>query len=299
MRKLYKTSALALCMMIASSAAASASAAQIGAGDITELCNGSTCIQDILAGCADGSCDTASDCNGSTCIQDILAGCADGSCDLQSLINNGCCTPEDITNLINCTGGSCGILIDDKQCITSDGECPQCDADAQNNTPSEPTGNTQNTVPSEPKDNTQNTVPSEPTGNTQNTSPSAADISAYEKEVAELVNSYRAQYGLPPLTLSKELSDVARAKSQDMHDKKYFSHTSPTYGSPFDMMKAFGITYRTAGENIAMGQQTPKAVVEAWMNSEGHRANILNSGFTHIGVGYVQDGNYWTQMFIG
>ena len=84
-----------------------------------------------------------------------------------------------------------------------------------------------------------------------------------------------------------------------MHDNQYFSHTSPTYGSPFDMMKQFGISYRTAGENIAMGQQSPQAVVDAWMNSEGHRANILNSSYTQIGMGYVADGNYWSQMFIG
>ena len=75
--------------------------------------------------------------------------------------------------------------------------------------------------------------------------------------------------------------------------------TSPTYGSPFDMMKTFGISYKSAGENIAMGQTTPEQVVQAWMNSPGHRENIMNSSFTHIGVGYVASGNYWTQMFIG
>jgi uncharacterized YkwD family protein len=95
------------------------------------------------------------------------------------------------------------------------------------------------------------------------------------------------------------LSNVARMKSADMQAKKYFDHTSPTYGSPFDMMKKFGITYKTAGENIAMGQRTPEEVVKAWMNSPGHRANILKASFTHIGVGYVANGNYWTQMFVG
>ena len=84
-----------------------------------------------------------------------------------------------------------------------------------------------------------------------------------------------------------------------MHDLGYFSHTSPTYGSPFDMMKSFGISYRAAGENIAKGQTTPAAVVNAWWNSEGHRQNMLNASFTQIGVGYVADGKYWTQMFIG
>ena len=83
-----------------------------------------------------------------------------------------------------------------------------------------------------------------------------------------------------------------------MKDNNYFSHTSPTYGTPFQMMKSFGITYKTAGENIARGYNTPESVVNGWMNSSGHRANILNSTYTRIGVGYVKDGNYWTQMFV-
>ncbi len=123
-------------------------------------------------------------------------------------------------------------------------------------------------------------------------------VTAYEKEVVRLVNEIRAENGLPPLTYDWELSRVARYKSQDMKDKNYFSHTSPTYGSPFQMMKSFGITYRSAGENIARGYSTPQAVVDAWMNSSGHRANILNQSFNRIGVGYVRSGNYWTQMFI-
>ena len=122
---------------------------------------------------------------------------------------------------------------------------------------------------------------------------------AYEKEVVRLVNEIRIQNGLKELTYDWELSRVARYKSQDMRDNHYFSHTSPVYGSPFKMMKDFGITYRSAGENIAKGQATPQAVVNAWMNSSGHRANILNASFTHIGVGYVPDGRYWTQMFVG
>ena len=124
-------------------------------------------------------------------------------------------------------------------------------------------------------------------------------VSSYEREVIRLVNEARASYGLKPLTENWELSRVARYKSQDMRDRHYFSHTSPTYGSPFEMIKAFGLSYRTAGENIAYGYRTPKAVVDGWMNSSGHRANILNASFTQIGVGYVPNGNYWTQMFIG
>ncbi len=124
-------------------------------------------------------------------------------------------------------------------------------------------------------------------------------LSEYELEVVRLVNVYRSNAGLKPLLADAELSYIARLKSQDMCDKRYFSHTSPTYGSPFQMMKDFGVKYRSAGENIAMGQRTPSEVVTAWMNSPGHRANILNSSFTHIGVGYVSAGNYWTQTFIG
>ncbi len=123
-------------------------------------------------------------------------------------------------------------------------------------------------------------------------------VLAYESEVVRLVNAERAKRGLSSLTHDWELSRVARYKSQDMRDLGYFSHTSPTYGSPFQMMRSFGISYRSAAENIAKGYKSPAAVVDGWMNSSGHRANILNSSFTHIGVGYVADGAYWTQMFI-
>lgn len=142
------------------------------------------------------------------------------------------------------------------------------------------------------------TIPSNQSGsassNTQN-----VDNQSFEEQVAALVNEQRAANGLQPLTLSTELSNAARAKSQDMHDNHYFAHESPTYGSPFEMLKSFGISYRAAGENIAMGYATPEAVMNAWMNSSGHRANILNASYTHIGVGYVADGNYWTQEFTG
>ena len=120
----------------------------------------------------------------------------------------------------------------------------------------------------------------------------------YEKEVIRLVNQIRAERGLGTLTEDWELSRVARIKSHDMKDNNYFSHTSPVYGSPFQMMKSFGISYKSAAENIARGQATPQAVVNAWMNSSGHRANILNSSYNKIGVGYVENGKYWTQMFI-
>lgn len=126
----------------------------------------------------------------------------------------------------------------------------------------------------------------------------AEEGQAVEQEVVRLVNVERAKAGLPALKSDWELARVAQAKSQDMHDKRYFDHTSPTYGTPFNMIKNYGITYKSAGENIAQGQKTAAQVVSAWMNSPGHRANILNKSYTHIGVGYVADGNYWSQMFI-
>lgn len=126
-----------------------------------------------------------------------------------------------------------------------------------------------------------------------------ASVSSYEEEVIRLVNGIRIQNGLSALNANWELSRVARYKSQDMVDKRYFSHISPTYGTPFQMLQAFGLSYRAAGENIAYGQRTPQEVVNGWMSSSGHRANILSASYTQIGVGYVADGHYWTQLFIG
>ncbi len=124
--------------------------------------------------------------------------------------------------------------------------------------------------------------------------------SSYEQRVVQLVNVEREKNGLNPLVLDSSISNVARAKSKDMADNNYFAHQSPTYGSAGDMLRNFGINWSAWGENIASGQNTPEQVVNAWMNSEGHRANILSTNFGKIGVGYVTDSNgtpYWTQMF--
>ena len=142
-------------------------------------------------------------------------------------------------------------------------------------------------------------VPSEPTVPSTPDAPDAGSTSSFAQQVLTLVNRERAANGLSALRLDDTLSRYAAVKSQDMHDTGYFSHISPTYGSPFDMMKSFGITYNYAGENIAMGYSTPEAVMTAWMNSAGHRANILSENFTTLGVGYVADGGYWTQWFLG
>ncbi|SES78550.1 uncharacterized protein, YkwD family [Oceanobacillus limi] len=125
----------------------------------------------------------------------------------------------------------------------------------------------------------------------------ASSPSGFEEQVAQLVNDERAKRGLSPLKHRADIKDVAEKKAMDMINSNYFSHTSPNYGSPFDMLKTFGISYRTAGENIAKGQKTPQEVMNSWMNSSGHRENILKPEFDSIGVGYYQGA--WVQMFTG
>lgn len=123
-------------------------------------------------------------------------------------------------------------------------------------------------------------------------------VSEFEKKVVELTNVEREKMGLDPLQMYMPLMESARAKSEDMAKNQYFSHESPTFGDPFEQMEAAGIDYYYAGENIALGYRTPEAVVEGWMNSPGHRANILTPEYSHIGVGFSEDGYYWTQQFI-
>jgi uncharacterized YkwD family protein len=125
----------------------------------------------------------------------------------------------------------------------------------------------------------------------------SADSSQFAQQVLDIVNQERTKAGLSPLTMDGNLTKVAMAKAQDMYNNNYFDHQSPTYGSPFDMMNKFGITYNTAGENIAKGQTSPTEVMNQWMNSPGHRANILNSSFTNIGIAYYN--SEWVQEFTG
>ena len=166
--------------------------------------------------------------------------------------------------------------------------------------PAEPELPSEPEAPAEPERPSEPETPAEPERPSEPEQPEVSDgVHAYERQVVELVNVQRARNGLQPLSLDAGLCRFARVKSQDMHDNRYFDHTSPTYGSPFDMMRQFGITYASAGENIAMGYSTPEAVVNAWMNSSGHRANILSAKYTTLGVGFVPDGGYWTQWFIG
>ena len=144
----------------------------------------------------------------------------------------------------------------------------------------------------------QTTVDSDGSGSA---TPTGETESAQASEVLNLVNQERKKAGLQPLTLSEKLTIIANTKASDMAEKNYFSHDSPTYGSPFDMLKHFGVSYTAAGENIAAGQRSAQEVMNSWMNSSGHRANILNKNYTELGVGYTTGGQYgteWVQLFI-
>ncbi|CAM2791046.1 CAP domain-containing protein [Paenibacillus sediminis] len=146
------------------------------------------------------------------------------------------------------------------------------------------------TTTSVPKKTTAS-APKKPAATTTSTSKSQ-----FAAQVVTLVNKERSKQGLKPLTVDTKLAGMAYDKAVDMYKNNYFDHNSPTYGSPFDMMKKYGIKFSYAGENIAKGQQSPQQVMDAWMNSAGHRANILNSNFTKIGVAYYN--GIWVQEFI-
>jgi len=144
-----------------------------------------------------------------------------------------------------------------------------------------------------PSDDTAPIIPSTPVV--------PSDIKNLETEVVKLINSERTKTGRAVLTENSNLSNAARLKSEDFVNNKYFSHESPTYGSPFNMLSSLGITYTAAAENIASGQRSAEEVMKYWMNSPGHRANILSSSYNQIGVGVARDQNgnlYWTQLFI-
>ena len=249
-----------------------------------------------------------------------LADCQCSSCDLDSYdcVSAGDCgiapTPREgeiwwfktaeATNNANCgtantncgkantTSGTakanCGTA--NTNCGTANTNCGTTNTSC--GTPSTPSCGT----PTTPSSGTPSTPPSEtPSGDTSSTA------SELEVKMVSYVNAERVAAGLAPLKINDELTLVARTKAQDMIDDDYFSHTSPTYGSPFDMMKSFGVSYRTAGENIAINSSVEGAHT-AFMNSQGHRENILKSSYTEIGIGIAKNAGgrvYVSQMFIG
>ena len=154
-------------------------------------------------------------------------------------------------------------------------------------------GNTQNKNDKDNKDDRDDSSKDEPV---------SAGQSSMTSQVVSLVNSERAAQGIAALQNDSKLSEIAQQKAEDMAKNQYFSHTSPTYGSAFDMLKAAGYSYKTAGENIAMGQKSAASVMDGWMHSSGHRANILHTSYEKIGVGYAVSADgmpYWVQIFAG
>lgn len=121
----------------------------------------------------------------------------------------------------------------------------------------------------------------------------------YADQVVKLVNAERTKRGLKALTIDAKAADAANVRAREI--KQSFSHTRPNGTSFSTALKEQGVSYRGSGENIAYGQLSPEAVMQGWMNSDGHRANILNASYTHIGVGHFKDANgtnYWAQLFI-
>lgn len=238
---------------------------------------------------------------GNSCTQNCPASgsaAAGQSCQKNSCTGNQACASNNCTSGIcpqtNCTQGSnCGNITT-YICGSNCGSCSQwvnsiksicgnCGSGTSGSTASKPTSS----------------APASKPGSSQT---AGSSYSAFQNEVVRLVNVERAKNGLAALSIDASITKTATLKSQDMAKNNYFSHTSPTYGSPFDLMKQYGVSYRFAGENIAMGQASPAQVMNDWMNSQGHRENILKSSYTKIGVGVAQNANgtyYWTQHFIG
>lgn len=184
-------------------------------------------------------------------------------------------------------------FIPTSQCkpIASENKTAQVTPDTTGTTSPGATSQGSTTVPSPGT----STAPKTPAAQTN-----SATLTDAEQQMLKLVNDARSQNGLKPLKVDIQLCNVARIKSQDMIDNNYFSHSSPKYGNPFDMIKSFGISFVQAGENIA-GNQNVQNAENALMNSPGHRKNILSPDFTHIGIGIRNGGPYgnmFTQQFI-
>ena len=164
-----------------------------------------------------------------------------------------------------------------------------------------PENKPETTPPSEdtntPESKPETTPPSED-ANTPENKPEADKELTFAEQVVELVNQERTKAGLNAVTLDQNIASVALVRAKEIETS--FSHTRPN-GSKFSTaLTEQGVTFKGAGENIAWGQKSPEVVMQAWMNSEGHRANILNKNFTKIGVGYYQNAagrNFWTQLF--
>ncbi|MCY1712720.1 CAP domain-containing protein [Caproiciproducens galactitolivorans] len=268
-----------------------------------------TCPQTAGKTAGATTCKTASNCAGNTvcnsgnyvnsanCKSGNSTACTSGNCANSSNCKGGNCASNNCTNGTNCVNGNCVCVIGNNKFVVS-GSFPNFKICLQQNS-----GSCPNSASSKPSTGTKSPASSQPaSSNPSSGSAATGSYASFQNQVVQLVNQERAKAGLKALTVNSQLTKTATLKSEDMAKLNYFDHTSPTYGSPFDMMKQFGISYRAAGENIAMGQTSSQQVMQGWMNSPGHRANILNASFTQIGVGIAKNANgqyIWTQQFIG
>lgn len=195
---------------------------------------------------------------------------------------------SDLENIKSRLDELCGQLNGNTTTITFPG-CNLPENKPETTPPSEDT----NTPESKPE----TTPPSEDT-NTPENKPEADKELTFAEQVVELVNQERTKAGLSAVTLDQNIASAALVRAKEIETS--FSHTRPNESKFSTALTEQGVTFKGAGENIAWGQKSPEAVIQAWMNSEGHRANILNKNFTKIGVGYYQNAagrNFWTQLF--
>ena len=293
MKKLFTVIALSLMIGVGTSSAASA------AGSVTN-CPTQTCSN--VTTCLTQNCvNKAADCAKQSCVKGTtvysnLCNLGLSNANLNQMINKimsnytKSCTGTNCTNTATCTQASTcktGICAQTGTCNTT--TCTKTGT-CQTGTCTKPSTTTP-TVPS-------TTQPSTTTPSTTPTTGTNTTLSAYATEVVRLVNEARKAQGLSALTVNATLQQAAQVRAQET--SKSFSHTRPDGTSWSTVLKQFGISYAGAGENIAMGQSTPQAVMTAWLNSTGHRANILNASFKNIGIGVYKDASgrlYWSQEF--
>lgn len=210
------------------------------------------------------------------------------------------------TNVMN-RGQGCVVIYRMAQYMEKSGETPAETPKAPEKTPEktpDPQPSKPETTPEEADEKTPAETPSNPEPSpapTETPAPSGTDLQSMRQGVLDLVNAERAKAGKSPLSLNSALCDVAQLRAEEIVQS--FSHTRPNGTSCFTAIQEAGISYGALGENIAAGQSTPASVMDSWMNSDGHRANILSGDFSSIGIGYVKApsgyGHYWVQMFLG
>ena len=204
---------------------------------------------------------------------------------------------SDLENIKSRLDELCGQLNGNTTTITFPG-CNLPENKPETTPPSEDTNTPESKPETTPPSEDTSTPESKPETSTPENKPEADKELTFAEQVVELVNQERTKAGLNAVTLDQNIASAALVRAKEIETS--FSHTRPN-GSKFSTaLTEQGVTFKGAGENIAWGQKSPEAVMQAWMNSEGHRANILNKNFTKIGVGYYQNArgtNYWTQLF--